>query len=104
MKHDPKVFFLTLLLVGAVQTSGCKHKDSQEETTNVAAESASAGARPGGEHRSRPTFEALDTNGDGRITQEEAGPRWRFLSRADSNHDGEVTKEEFEARRLPGRN
>ncbi len=104
MMHDPKVLLLTCLLVGAVQAPGCKHKDNQEETANVAAESASAGARPSGEHRGRPNFEALDTNGDGRITKEEAGPRWRFLSRVDSNHDGEVTKEEFEARRLPGRN
>lgn len=42
-------------------------------------------------------FEKLDANKDGKITKDEAGERWKRLSRADANNDGAVTKDELKA-------
>lgn len=42
-------------------------------------------------------FRRGDTNNDGAITADEAGPRWDRLARADANSDGRVTQEELAA-------
>jgi hypothetical protein len=52
-----------------------------------------------GHHSPEERFARDDTNGDGSLTQEEAGERWERLSKADANSDGVVTKAEFEAAR-----
>jgi len=39
----------------------------------------------------------LDTNSDGKISQEEAGERWERLSQLDKNGDGAVSKDELPA-------
>ena len=42
-------------------------------------------------------FEDLDTNKDGKITEAEAGKRWKRMAKADANKDGAVVKEEAKA-------
>ncbi len=53
---------------------------------------------PGGPGGSRPDFESLDKNSDGKITQDEApAEAWDRMAQADTNEDGAVTKEELGA-------
>ncbi len=55
-------------------------------------------ARPGNRGGERPTFETLDTDGDGMITQAEIDARWEERFQAfDPDGDGSVTLEEFKA-------
>ncbi|MCA8971152.1 MAG: EF-hand domain-containing protein [Planctomycetes bacterium] len=56
-----------------------------------------ASAQRGGKKPIDKIFERLDTNKDGKITQEEAGERWARISKADANEDGAVTKDELAA-------
>lgn len=43
-----------------------------------------------------PLFKSMDRNGDGFVTQEEAGAAWSRLSSADTNGDGKISLEEAE--------
>jgi Ca2+-binding EF-hand superfamily protein len=47
-------------------------------------------------------FERLDADGDGVLTEQEAGKRWRFFSAADSDGDLSVTLAEVEAAQESG--
>lgn len=44
-----------------------------------------------------PMFRAMDRNGDGFLTQEEAGNSWNRLRAADTNGDGKISLEEAKA-------
>lgn len=53
---------------------------------------------PGGERRGAPSMERLDTNGDGKISKEEAPDRMKQnWDRLDTNSDGAIDKTEMEA-------
>jgi EF hand domain-containing protein len=73
------------------------------------AQGPGAGGGPGGPGggcggRGAQMFQRLDTNGDGKITQDEfrAGRDARFAA-MDQNGDGKVTQQEFEAAPRPGK-
>ncbi len=55
------------------------------------------GERPGGPGGPGDMLKQLDTDGDGAISQAEAGERWERMARLDSNGDKVVSKEEFAA-------
>jgi Ca2+-binding EF-hand superfamily protein len=53
--------------------------------------------------RQAERFARADTNGDGALNAEEAGPqRWGHLGVADADHDGRVTRAELDAARASG--
>jgi hypothetical protein len=53
--------------------------------------------------RQAERFARADTNGDGALTADEAGPqRWAHLGVADADHDGRVTRAELDAARASG--
>jgi Ca2+-binding EF-hand superfamily protein len=58
-----------------------------------------ASARPGGPGSpgGGAFFQTADKNGDGKITEDEAGERWERMSKADKDGDGGVTREELAA-------
>lgn len=60
--------------------------------------SAQPGAVDDVQDRIDALLERLDSNDDGAISKEEAGPRfWTRLSKADANKDGKVTEKEMKA-------
>lgn len=63
----------------------------------VSAQEADDGARVMREEELRERFKALDENGDGRLTLEEAKVPAMFFERLDTNHDKLATREEFQA-------
>lgn len=67
------------------------------------AQGPSAGGGSGG-GRGAMLFQRLDTNADGKITQDEiaAGRNTRFAA-MDQNGDGKITQEEFQAAPRPGK-
>jgi hypothetical protein len=97
MKH-PKIYLAPLF---ALPLLACGGVDDEPATAAQATAALSASATPATVPRGPGRFFArLDQNGDGRITQAEAGAeRWQHLSRADTNHDGAVTRAELEAAR-----
>ena len=64
-------------------------------TASLVGTTAFAGQDPVNE-RIEAVLDKFDKNGDGEITQEEAGKFWKRLGRADLNSDGKVTREEME--------
>lgn len=60
-----------------------------------------AGAPGGGGNMAAMMMERMDTDGDGKISQAEAGERWERLSKMDKNSDGSISKDELPAGR-PG--
>lgn len=56
------------------------------------------GASPANNNRNiEQTFQRLDKNQDGKVTQEEAGNLWERVKNADANQDGGITLEEAKA-------
>jgi len=75
--------------------------DDEQETSpgKPAPQAPASGPNPSsGGNPIAKMFGAMDTNKDGKVTQEEVGAeRWQFASRADSNKDGAVTRSEMAA-------
>jgi len=74
--------------------AGCS-KNSTDSPGAQADQTASGRAQ--GEHHRGINFDELDKNKDGKVTQDEAGDAWKFLSKADTNGDGAITKDELQA-------
>lgn len=81
--------------VFVVSLVGC-NKSSSPDSAGAHADQAASGQAPGERHHGF-NFDELDKNKDGKITQDEAGEAWKFLSKADTNGDGAVTREELQA-------
>ena len=55
---------------------------------------------PGGRGGPPPKFSELDSNGDGKLSQQEAGEeQWKRIARSDSDGDGLVSEAEFNEHR-----
>ncbi|MBC8138806.1 MAG: redoxin domain-containing protein [Fibrella sp.] len=56
------------------------------------------GNRPGGVALIEGIFRRLDSNGDGKVTQDEAGKNWERIQASDTNADGAITLDEAKAK------
>ncbi len=97
MNHIQLRFQLVCLASCTVALFGCSKKDAPPEAIGDPSAQTAAAARPEGHGRARMNFDDIDKNKDGKVTADEAGEAWKFLSKADTNGDGAVTKDEFEA-------
>lgn len=95
MSHSKLCFPAVCLIASALVVAGCSKKDAPANATGDpnAPAAASQTEKQGHPHMN---FDELDKNKDGKITADEAGDAWKFLSKADTNGDGAVTKDEFE--------
>jgi hypothetical protein len=74
--------FFSVLLATSLSLSGLSFAKGKKAA-------AAPGSTPHKHH-----FEDVDADHDGKITEAEAGTRWKKLVEADANKDGGVTKEE----------
>lgn len=84
-----------ILTLAVITTTGVTGALAQKEGDAKKPARPEGGRPPGGGDGPGAFFKQLDTDGDGKITQSEAGERWERVGRMDKNKDGAITKDEL---------
>jgi hypothetical protein len=86
-----------LAILALVLPVSCSKQAASDGSSGAQVDQAISSGQAPSERRHRSSFDELDKNKDGKVTPDEAGHAWKFLSKADTNGDGAVTKEEMDA-------
>ena len=97
MTHSAIRIGLLTSLLWLLPVAGCKKSAPSDDSSGAQTDQAATAGHARGEHHKRLSFTELDKNNDGKLTADEAGDAWKYISKADTNNDGVVTKEELGA-------
>ena len=91
-------------IMAAILCAGAVSQACAEGTNAVTGAGAGNGRRAAGGPMAELTFEKMDANGDGKVTQDEFQAAWADLLKKrfaalDANGDGVITKDEMEKAR-----
>ena len=96
-KRTVQAFLATSALFLAMSGMNARAQDASAPAASAPAAQSSARADKPGHHGG---FKAIDTNGDGQISRDEAkGHAWleKNFDQIDTNHDGQLSKDELAA-------
>ena len=107
-KRAVQAFLATSALFLAMSGMNARAQDASAPAASAQAPAAAPAApqtdaragKPGHHHGGQGGFKAIDTNGDGQISRDEAkGHAWleKNFDQIDANHDGKITEDEIRA-------
>ncbi len=88
---------LMAALLWLLPALGCKKSAPSDDSSGVPTNQSATEGHARGEPPKRLLFTELDKNNDGKLTADEAGDAWKYISKADTDNDGVVTKQELGA-------